>query len=440
MTGMFDTADYLRALTPGESSETSGLALIDSVQFEHPVLAWKRLQSIARDSIERGLLARTMPALLAVLEEAATPDLSVVNLDRFLQSRSDMAGTLQFLADNPRSVEILVRLFVGSQYLTEVLLQNPDYLERLTQYKRLAEIKSRHQFFEEGLAVTSTPADWSARMTALRHFQKWELLRIAACDTFGLMDFKATTLQLSLLADGIVQLALRYCCEEQKLQAPDFCVLAMGKLGGEELNYSSDIDLVFVCETDGGIYSALAQRLIRGLSDMTATGFLYRVDMRLRPWGRAGALVTTRDAYLEYIRKDGRLWEKQALLKARPIAGNMAVGHAVLKGLAPQIYQVDPEVARKSVLTMKREIEDKLATQGLLETEIKGGRGGIRDIEFTAQYLQLVHGGENPSIHSINTLDGLVRLVDSDLIQADEYRQRICLSADGRALPAAPEQ
>ncbi len=422
MSGMYDTSAYLRILTPGATHEAEGIALIESVHFENPALAWKRLLAIAATSADRELLARAMPALLAALEEAATPDLSLVNLDRFLRSEFQITRTLIFLAENPRAIEILVRLFVGSQYLTEILLQNPGYLARLTQYNRLAEIKSRQQFFEEGLSALSSATDWSARMTALRHFQKWELLRIAACDTFGLMDFKATTLQLSLLADGIVQLALWHACQELGREAPDFCVLAMGKLGGEELNYSSDIDLVFVCEGDGGAYAALAQRLIRGLSDMTATGFLYRVDMRLRPWGRAGALVTTRQAYFDYIRKDGRLWEKQALLKARPIAGNMDVGMAVLKGLEPQIFQVDAELARQSVLTMKQEIEDKLATQGLLETEIKGGRGGIRDIEFTAQYLQLVHGFEHPGIHSINTLDGLVRLVNHDFIQADEYR------------------
>ncbi len=420
---MIDSAAYLRILSPGASTEAEGISLIESVQFENPALAWRRLQAIASTPTDRELLARVMPALLAALEEAATPDLSLVNLDRFLRSGLDISHTLSFLAENPRAVEILVRLFVGSQYLTEILLQNPGYLERLTQHNRLAEIKSRQQFFEEGLAVSSTARDWSTRLTALRHFQKWELLRIAACDTFGLMDFKATTLQLSLLADGLVQLVLWYACQELEIAASDFCVLAMGKLGGEELNYSSDIDLVFVCEGDGGAYASLAQRLIRGLSDMTTTGFLYRVDMRLRPWGRAGALVTTRQAYIDYIRKDGRLWEKQALLKARPIAGNMDVGMAVLKGLEPQIFQVEAEVARNSVLTMKKEIEDKLASQGLLETELKGGRGGIRDIEFTAQYLQLVNGWENPSIHSINTLDGLVRLADHDYIQADEYRQ-----------------
>lgn len=420
---MHDSASYQRFLTPGAAPDAEGLATIESVQFENPELARTRFQSLARTPAELDSLVRVMPALLAVLEEAATPDLSLINLDRFLRAGPDSSRTLRFLADNPRAVEILVRLFVGSQYLTDILLQNPGYLERLTQHKGLAEIKSRQQLTAEGLTATQAAMTWADRMTALRHFQKWELLRIAACDSFGLMDFKVTTLQLSLLADSIVQLALRFAAEDLKCDPSNFCVLAMGKLGGEELNYSSDIDLVFVCEEDAGSYASMAQRLVRGLSDMTVTGFLYRVDMRLRPWGKAGALVTTRNAYFDYMRREGRLWEKQALLKARPIAGNLEFGQAALQSLKPEIFQVDAEVARQSVLNMKREIEKKLEAQGLIDSEIKSGRGGIRDIEFIAQYLQLVHGGETPGIRSINTLDGLVRLADQDVIQADEYRQ-----------------
>lgn len=420
---MYDTAGFLRLLTPGKATEAEGLALIESVRFESPSLAWKRLVGLASSSSQRQSLARAMPALLAALEEAATPDLSLVHLDQYLRSGDGPDATLAYLADHPRAVEILVRLFVGSNYLTQILLQNPTYLPRLTQHNRLADVKSRQQFCEEGLSACSSAAIWSDALTELRRFQKWELLRIAACDTFGLLDFKSTTLQLSLLADGIVQAILLRACQDLRIEVPDFCVLAMGKLGGEELNYSSDIDLVFVCEGDGGRYTALAQRLIRGLSDPSATGFFYRVDMRLRPWGRAGALVTPRRAYVDYLRKEGRLWEKQALLKARPIAGNLEVGSLTLRELQPLMFEVDPEQARQNVLTMKQEIEARLEPLGLLQSEVKNGLGGIRDIEFTTQLLQLVHGGKIPGIRSMNTLDGIVRLADHDLIHADEYRQ-----------------
>ena len=128
------------------------------------------------------------------------------------------------------------------------------------------------------------------KLDALRRYQHWELLRIGACDSFGLLDFKSVTLQLSLLADGITQAALALLADELGVCADEFCVLAFGKLGGEELNYSSDIDLVFICQSNAGQYWELGQRLIRALMDATSEGFLYRVDMRLRPWGKSGAL------------------------------------------------------------------------------------------------------------------------------------------------------
>lgn len=420
---MLDTVGYLRLLTPGQSSDADGWRAIESVRFENPELAWKRLCQLASTTAQRQSLARAMPALLAALEEAATPDLSLVHLDQFLRSGKGIDASLAYLAEHPRAVEILVRLFVGSAYLTQVLLQNPGYLERLAQHNRLADVKSRSQFFDDGLAACQNSHSWQDALTELRRYQKWELLRIAACDAFGLLDFKSATLQLSLLADGMVQAILQLACRELRVDAADFCVLAMGKLGGEELNYSSDIDLVFVCEGDGSRYTALAQRLIRGLTDPSASGFFYRVDMRLRPWGRAGALVTSRESYAQYLRKEGRLWEKQALLKARPIAGNLELGTRTLQELRPIVYEVDPELARQNVLSMKREIESQLTSRGLLKTEVKNGLGGIRDIEFTTQYLQLIHGSAHPAICTTNTLDGIVRLADHDLIQADEYRQ-----------------
>ena len=204
----------------------------------------------------------------------------------------------------------LIKLFTGSQFLTDILLRNPGYLRQLTEHKRLAEFKAREEFVDEALSGLIREESLHGKLDALRRFQHWELLRIGACDTFGLMDFKSVTLQLSLLADGVTQTALYVVAEELHVSTDEFCVLAFGKLGGEELNYSSDIDLVFVCRDNAAKYWGLGQKLIRALMDTTAEGFLYRVDMRLRPWGKSGALVCTVDSYLEYLRSSGQLWEK----------------------------------------------------------------------------------------------------------------------------------
>ncbi len=237
------------------------------------------------------------------------------------------------------------------------------------------------------------------------------------------MDMKSCTLQLALLADSLVQSSLEISSAELKVAAPDFAVIAFGKLGGEELNYSSDIDLVFVCEGGADRYWGLGQKLINAISQPTAAGFLYRVDMRLRPWGRSGPLVSTGDAYVDYLKKHGRLWEKQALLKARVIAGNHAVGNSVLKRLEPFIFEVDPEAARANVADMKAKIEQFLEKKGKAWGEVKGGQGSIRDVEFVVQYLQLANGRAMPEVRSFNTLDALVRLAEFDLLRADEFRQ-----------------
>lgn len=397
--------------------------ILAGIGFTDQERALTRIREMCTSEGIRKELTLILPTLLQALTDAATPDGSLINFERFINSVSEPEIMLNFLTHNPRAVEILVRLFVGSQFLTEILLKNPDYLERLTRYNRIAEFKSQQQFYSEAMAAARQESKSTAEIfDILRRFQRWELLRIGACDTFGLMDLKNITVQLSLLADGLVQTCLTILSEELNLPLDDFAVLAFGKLGGEELNYSSDIDLVFIAGDNSTQYWQLGQRLIKSLMESTSEGFLYRVDMRLRPWGRSGALVTTVDAYVDYFARHGRLWEKQAMLKARVIAGNQDLGIDFFRRIEPQIFNCDSEEVRKNVLEMKQRIEAELKKKGKDWGEVKSGKGSIRDVEFTTQYLQMANGAKHPAIRSINTLDGLVRLVDHGLIQADEYR------------------
>lgn len=397
--------------------------ILSDIGFSDHDRALIRLREMCTSSRIREELTLILPTLIQALSDAATPDGSLINFERFIKSVSNAETMLSFLTQNPRAVEILVRLFVGSQFLTEILLKNPDYLERLTRYNRIAEFKSQQQFYSEAMtAVRRESISAAEKFDILRRFQRWELLRIGACDTFGLMDMKNITVQLSLLADGLVQSCLTILSEEMELPVDDFAVLAFGKLGGEELNYSSDIDLVFIAGENSTQYWQLGQRLIKSLMESTSEGFLYRVDMRLRPWGRSGALVTTVDAYVDYFAKHGRLWEKQAILKARLIAGNPKLGVEFFRRIEPQVFNCDTEAVRENVLEMKQRIEAELKKRGKDWGEVKSGKGSIRDVEFITQYLQMANGAESPGVRSINTLDGLMRLVDHGLIQADEYQ------------------
>jgi len=397
--------------------------LLSSIGLSDWKTAWQRLAGLSQTDEQRRVLQSILPVLLTALEEAATPDASLLNLERLVSCVPDRLQLLMFLAGNPRAIEILVKLFVGSQFLTEILLRNPRYLEQLTHHRRLAEFKSREDFRRDAVEAMAGQRELEDQLNALRRFQHWELLRIGACDSFGLLDLKSVTVQLSLLADAIVQTALTLLAERQQVDVRDFAVLAFGKLGGEELNYSSDIDLVFVARDDAGRFWDLGQRLIRALTDSSSEGFLYRVDMRLRPWGRSGPLVTTTEGYRDYLRKQAAQWEKQALLKARPIAGQLAVGAEFLRSIEPLVFHAPVEVCRETVRTMKARIEADLRKHGRLFGEVKSGEGSIRDIEFVTQFLQLKYGRDDRYVRSINTLEGLVHLTDRDCLLPNEYRQ-----------------
>lgn len=419
----------------GISSSTSNRktkAFLKELGFEDPRLALQRLIDSASSAEERELFIESLPILLASLRATATPDASLVNFERFVQNSPDRVELFRYMAEHPRAVEILVRLFVSSQFLTEILLRNPTYLQQLTQHKRLAEYKSRDDFLDEAMAaVDAVHADvlsqpGAARLeeclNAVRRYQRWELLRIGACDTFGLMDFKSLTVQLSLLADAIVQCCLKLTAGELDVSLDDLVVLAFGKLGGEELNYSSDIDLVFLTDGDPTPFWSVGQKVIKSLTETTADGFLYRVDMRLRPWGKSGALVNSVDSHLDYIRKHGQLWERQALIKARPIAGNLSVGHRFLSEVQPLLYTAHPDEVRDNVQSMKQKIERELQKRGRNWGDVKSGSGSIRDIEFVVQFLQITNGGLMPEVRSTNTLNALTRLADRGIVHADEYQ------------------
>ncbi|GAB4134815.1 MAG: hypothetical protein Tsb009_00290 [Planctomycetaceae bacterium] len=414
--------DIAKLLDPNAKLEDSLITAFRSVGFRDPKIAQQRLQELCPDETSREKLAICLPNLLAALSDTATPDVSLINFERYVQSVDDRLALFDNLANQPRAVEILVRLFVGSQFLTEILIRNPHFLEELTNHRSLAEFKSRPQLIAEGLHSVAHVENLEAKFNALRRFQQWELLRIGACDAFGLFDLKSVTVQLSLLADSIVQICLNQLSEELNVSTNGFCVLAFGKLGGEELNYSSDIDLVFLAETDAEQFWRLGQQLIRVIHESSAEGFLYRVDMRLRPWGRSGALVNTVDAHLNYLKEHGQAWEKQALLKARIIAGDEDVGRKFLKRVEPWMFSTSPKEVRKTIREMKSQIEEGLKKKGREWGEIKLGRGSIRDVEFVTQCLQLIHGGSCRDVRSFNTMDGLVRLADFGFLQADEFR------------------
>ncbi len=266
----------------------------------------------------------------------------------------------------------------------------------------------------------------------LSGFRHREMLRIAYGDIVRSQNLETVTAQISYLADAIIeaavqsawrfQVAKRGCPRLPNGQPARFTVLAMGKLGGLELNYSSDIDLIFISDgdgktdgsrsvTNGEFFDRLAKQMVKLLTEPTIFGTAYRVDLRLRPDGDQGPAVRDWESALRYYDVSGRTWERQAYVKARAVAGDHDLGEYFLTQLQPWIYRrylTCADIA--GIKALKRRIERRAYLEGGGERNVKTGEGGIRDIEFAIQFLQLLNGGDLPEIRTGNTLQAITRL------------------------------
>jgi glutamate-ammonia-ligase adenylyltransferase len=257
------------------------------------------------------------------------------------------------------------------------------------------------------------PADW----TAIRHAKYRGLLRVAARDLAG-RPFADGFRELSDLANACLSAALQRSVQERK--APTPALLALGKLGGMELNFSSDVDLLFLHEppadedplAHNAAITGVIDRFKQGLEAPTPDGFGYRVDLDLRPEGRAGVLANSVDAALGYYESFGAEWERQMLIRLRPVAGDSAAAQRFATEIIPFVYRrsLTSDVMHE-VRSMKDRIESERKRAGHdLEMDLKEGPGGIRDVEFLTQWLQLFHGGREKELRTGNVLDALAGL------------------------------
>ena len=354
------------------------------------------------------------PFLMAALGSAANPDRSLMNFERYLDAYGP--GCFAELEKNPRVIEILSTLFSNSPFLTEILLHSPKVVDLLNNRQRLTERKTIEQFYTEATSTIRSDKTDHDKLDALRRYQRSQFLRIGINDFQGLFDLQTVSLQLSRMAIGMVRACLDVAYHQTKAKPDGFVVLAMGKLGGRELNYSSDIDLVFVTKSNPDDYIRLAKQLIENIAGTTTEGFLYRVDVRLRPWGIDGPLVTTLDGYIQYMHNHARLWEKQAFFKARAIAGNISFGEELRKEIEPFLFHASPEEVRAGIFSMKQRTEELLREKGRSWGEVKLGEGSIRDIEFVVQYLQMTH----PAIRTRATMKAIPQLRECGLLTSSE--------------------
>ncbi|MFB7344042.1 bifunctional [glutamine synthetase] adenylyltransferase/[glutamine synthetase]-adenylyl-L-tyrosine phosphorylase [Streptomyces hydrogenans] len=376
---------------------------------------------------------RDDPVLLDALGATADPDLALRGLVRLAEAQSDAErGTFitTLLSAKPFR-DRLLGVLGASEALADHLVRHPRDWETLVTYEAV-DLHPGVTEFEHGLAEASDPV-------ALRVAYRRCLLGIAARDVCGTTDVAQTAAELADLATATLRAALALARAAEPADAAQFrlSVIAMGKCGGHELNYVSDVDVIFVGEPVEGADEAkalqaatrLASHLMRICSETTVEGTIWPVDANLRPEGRNGPLVRTLSSHLAYYQRWAKTWEFQALLKARPVAGDPELGSAYVDAVSPMVWQAaERENFVTDVQAMRRRVVDNIPVDRV-DRELKLGPGGLRDVEFAVQLLQLVHGRSDATLHSGSTLDALAALAAggyvgrADAAQLDEaYR------------------
>lgn len=430
---------------------------LESIDEARPILQQWGLRDAERgqgnlrhlaESVGADNLAELCQPLARLLPRCADPDMALNNFERFLASGA--GGLLPTLLEGrARTLETLLQLFSTSQFFSDLLIANPDFLDVLRIPLRSS--PSRAEMLAQLQADVDAAYTDSAVLSAFRKFRQAHMLRIGANDIIRDRPLEEITRDISRVADTSLEVALAVALRnlgqrfgEPRTAAgePARCVvLAFGKLGGKELNYSSDIDLMFLYDAEGetqgrrasgvsasgmsndDFFARVVTEVVRLLSTHTDRGQAYRIDLRLRPEGHRGPLARSLASTLAYYDSMGRTWERQALIKVRPVAGDAKLGEEFLRAIEPFVYRKYLSSAEiNEIKALKRRIEHKTGRAGESDSDVKTGHGGIRDVEFTIQFLQLLNGGDLPEVRQRNTLKALGALEDVGCLTDQEYR------------------
>ncbi|MBI3665605.1 MAG: glutamine-synthetase adenylyltransferase, partial [Acidobacteria bacterium] len=403
--------------------------------FRHPERAQRSLIRL-----EPCLTPETRATLYSLLRQSPDPDSALHYLDGFLSATGAPPGA--GLPSGSR-LHALLAVFAHSRFLADTLFQRPDLLGWALDKTELYRVLPAEECRADLGRLPLEQMDRSTVALELARFKRRHLLRIVLRDVLGLATLAEVALELSTLADTLLEAALERLYQELVLRHGhprvdgrrqcEFAVLALGKLGGRELNYSSDIDLMYLFggggETDGPeritnkeFFIKLGNQITELLSANTTEGFCYRVDLRLRPEGRLGEVALSLSGAEDYYRRRARDWELQMLIKARAAAGSQELGRCFLDFVEPLIYKTTTDFsAIESVSEARQRIHEKLHRRVPSGLNVKLSRGGIRDIEFLVQCLQRLYGGRDPWVRQGGTLFAMHRLRDKGYLAARDY-------------------
>ncbi|EFK11014.1 [glutamate--ammonia-ligase] adenylyltransferase [delta proteobacterium NaphS2] len=417
--------------------------ILGEAGFRNVRRAHANLKRLAGEGERRNAFSRLAVLAFDILSTRPDPDMALNNWERFIHTTFSPEFQYGVFLSQPMRLELLLSVFSVSQFLADTLIRNPGFLDWLTIPEMLHKTRLSKDLMAElrrAASVTRQHGEW---LNKVRRFRRREILRIGTRDICLGVDTREVMAELSILADAITQAVVEKDWQRlgeegrlpETLKDPDssFCVMAFGKLGGNELNYSSDIDLLALYEDASDpnapsphrgdmkrLYTQIMEFVRSDLSDHTEEGYVYRVDLRLRPFGSSGDLVPSLNGLLTYYREKASLWEIQAAFKLRPMAGNLSLGYRFLEALKPLLLEKrDRRLVVDSIEHMRR-AAIRATTRGIQRgTDVKSGFGGIRDIEFLVQGLQLIHAPENAMLLQGNTLQALNVLNETGILERD---------------------
>jgi [glutamine synthetase] adenylyltransferase / [glutamine synthetase]-adenylyl-L-tyrosine phosphorylase len=425
-------------LSPGISKELRRKILLDA-GFEDPEKAYVNLRSLAGKGSRQETFARLAVLAFDMLRHQPNPDMALNNWERFARVLPSPEFHFGLMLSQPLRLEILLGIFSGSQFLTDTLVRNPEFFEWVTIPEILRKTRRKEDIAGELRETAGTSRDKRQWLNRLRRLRRREILRIGTRDICLGVNTREVVQELSSVADAVVHVVVERIWEELREEDRTtkeeglelgFCVMALGKLGGNELNYSSDIDLLGLWQYPAAqaagvpdrtfckkLYARVMERLRLDLSSHTEEGYAYRVDLRLRPFGRSGELVPEFSALENYYYDGAFIWEIQAALKMRPVAGNLQLGYRFLEKIRPILMSPrrGKDIAA-SIERMRRMSVKHAAGRPDSPINVKEGIGGLRDVEFLVQGLQLFHSSSHPALLQGNTLLALEALCESGFL------------------------
>ncbi|MBA3697199.1 MAG: bifunctional [glutamate--ammonia ligase]-adenylyl-L-tyrosine phosphorylase/[glutamate--ammonia-ligase] adenylyltransferase, partial [Methylotenera sp.] len=458
----YDALETETSIWNGRLTEVEAMQDLKQLGFAEPDETLRRLNALHQSSryiklpeLSRQRFDALMPYVISLSGKVPNAEITLVRMMDLLESICRRASYLALLAEHPEAMHLLVKLCSSSPWLASYLTQHPILLDELLDTRTLYAAPDFVAMRKELLKnLSDAEGDIEGQMDIMRHFKHSTIFKFSAQDLNDELTLEALSDYLSALADLIMDVSLETLwpyMRDKHLETPKFAVIGYGKLGGKELGYASDLDIIFLYDDDGDhlknnrtgdyfeagdVYARFAQRINNWFNSLTSAGLLYETDLQLRPDGNSGLLVSTAAAFKDYQLNKAWVWEHQAITRARFIAGDKNIGKTFEQIRVTVISQQrDAEQLKAEVLSMREKMRaaQTIPKQTITKAtfDLKHSEGGIIDVEFLVQYLVLAHAHTHPeltaNIGNIGLLELLATLniINDDLAQktASAYRE-----------------